>query len=225
MRFGITGGIPPASFDPVEHIDMNRCTVTIDAAVTNISMWNYEVSSWDGIRKHIASLPIQRPLWRIEETAGQRVWCGIRCTDIELAMPSAESDTGSLMSIDPWFSGAAVALRCELCGTTFQSLGSLVQHCRQKHTLRGTNEPIPVKDTKVKILPKNRFGSAYCNVPNLGAPAPRSLRQNTSYQSISAYMPGEVTPVENQAVGRPLPTAIFSRPMPRFTWTHGFECA
>ncbi|KAJ6441612.1 tim barrel metal-dependent protein [Purpureocillium lavendulum] len=49
MFYGFTSQ-SAESFNPLADIDLDQCTVTIDAAITNATMLDYPPSSWDSIR-------------------------------------------------------------------------------------------------------------------------------------------------------------------------------
>ncbi|KAJ4164343.1 hypothetical protein LMH87_006020 [Akanthomyces muscarius] len=149
MKFGITEGVPPTEFDPVTHINMGLCTVTIDTIATNVAMWNYEAKSWPSVLEYVASVPVHHPLWRIDEAAGLGIWRGATYAGVTPIMPAAEFDMGPLVPIGAWFADAPLRPQCHLCGTNFTSIGVLVQHCHARH---------PIGDTPAHNVRQNTAG-------------------------------------------------------------------
>lgn len=136
-------------FDPVQHIDLNECTVTIDTISTNMAMWNYEKQSWAGIRDILAAVPLCHPLWRIDERAGSTIWRTSKSQKQQFKpiMPTTPFDM-PLMSIEPWFSAAAgMTLHCDKCSATFTSIGQLVQHHQGVHS---SAKPAPEKQASTE---------------------------------------------------------------------------
>lgn len=95
MKFGIIEEIGPR-FDAAVHIDLDKCRVTIDNFTANTGMWNYDKKS--------ALLPLQHPLWRIDESAGQSIWRSksFPHAEIQPVMPAAAFEV-PLIPIDAWF--------------------------------------------------------------------------------------------------------------------------
>lgn len=150
MKFGISEPDGLVPFDPVEHIDLSQCTITIDTFATNMAMWNYKPESWPGIRSVLSDVPLRHPLWSIEKSAGEEVWGAASDLAIAPIAPVPEFDV-PLIPIDAWFSGAALRPRCEQCNADFQSLGSLVQHCRNTHGSKATSTQASVNDAQDTI--------------------------------------------------------------------------
>ncbi|KAM0512861.1 hypothetical protein ACHAPE_008495 [Trichoderma viride] len=63
-------------FDPLVHIDLEGCTVTIDTWVTNNTMRNYSTMDWDSIRKLISKVPLSHSYWDVDPTLGDEMWMG-----------------------------------------------------------------------------------------------------------------------------------------------------
>lgn len=70
MKFGI---VECDTFDPLKHIDLQKCTVTLDTQATNIAMSNWEPHTWPSIRTHLSHVTLRHPLWRIDDAAGMSV--------------------------------------------------------------------------------------------------------------------------------------------------------
>lgn len=137
MKFGIVEPVALETFDPVRHVDLNQCTVTIDTFSTNVAMWNYQPSSWPEIRQVLTTVPVHHPLWNIDTSAGKDVWKAGPDTTIVPVAPAPDFSV-PLIPIDAWFSGSVLHPRCEECNEDFQNLGLLVQHCRRTHSLVAT---------------------------------------------------------------------------------------
>lgn len=133
MLFGIREGAQRNTFDPVRDIDLAQCTVTIDTGATNVAMWNWKPEAWLSIRKTLESVPLEHPLWKIDNSLGQSVW-GITSasTGSEPTMPDPAFKI-PLLSIDSWFSGQPVTLQCTECGVDFQTIGQQLYHFRNMH--------------------------------------------------------------------------------------------
>lgn len=160
-------------FDPLQHLDLNECTVTIDTMSTNMAMFNYEKESWPGIRDLLAAVPLSHPLWKIDERAGSSIW-GVPQSQLQPLfqpkMPTAAFDM-PLLSIEPWLSSAAVVdLKCDKCGASFNTLGHLVQHYRTTHNSDGA-----VSEEMVAVTPEQDAADVEywtklltCSWPNCG---------------------------------------------------------
>ncbi|UKZ61460.1 uncharacterized protein TrAtP1_002726 [Trichoderma atroviride] len=75
MLLGIklTNGEP---FDPLVHIDLEGCTVTIDTWATNKTMYNYSSMDWEPLRRLISLVPLSHSYWDVDPTLGDEVWKG-----------------------------------------------------------------------------------------------------------------------------------------------------
>ncbi|KAF5670262.1 hypothetical protein FCIRC_9000 [Fusarium circinatum] len=98
MKFGITKF---TNFDPVEDIDLGQSTVTIDAQITNLAMYKYESSTWDGIRETIRMVPLYHPLWRPDSKLGESPWVAPGAVTVIPVMPTPEFDL-PLLPIELW---------------------------------------------------------------------------------------------------------------------------
>ena len=141
MTFGLVEPSGLESFDPVRHFDLELCTVTIDSVTTNEAMWNYASHSWSRIRGILASVPCSHPLWRFDASAGNIIWRAPSSTTVAPEMPVSSFSVPALTSLEPWSSGKALDPRCDSCEESFQSLGSLVHHCRTTHSLAAADSP------------------------------------------------------------------------------------
>lgn len=134
MKFGITN---INNFDPVGDIDLGQSTVTIDAQITNMAMYNYEPNAWDGIRETLRMVPLYHPLWRPDSKLGQSLWITPGDVTVIPVMPTPELDL-PLLPIELWVPDDDTSSRCHTpipcpkCSHTFNSLGALVHHCRQQ---------------------------------------------------------------------------------------------
>ena len=134
MKFGIIEPTAPERFDPVRHIDLAACTITIDAVATNMAMWNFSSNGWPAIRTILSAVPLSHPLWRIDQSAGEDIWGAAYDPTFAPTAPVPSFDM-ELIPIEAWFSDAGVVIpRCETCDMEFQNLGLLVQHCRNTHS-------------------------------------------------------------------------------------------
>lgn len=135
MMFGVLTIPDGTTFDPVQHIDLAKSTVTLDAVVTNFAMYNYSVDSWPGIRAALCSIPLHHPFWRLDSDLGNEVWAGgWDRTITPLAPTSTLAIDMPLLSVDLWFSNGIPLsyspLQCIACGKDFNHVGHLVYHCR-----------------------------------------------------------------------------------------------
>ncbi|KAH7147828.1 hypothetical protein DER46DRAFT_564225, partial [Fusarium sp. MPI-SDFR-AT-0072] len=134
MKFGITKS---TNFDPVGDIDLGQSTVTIDAKITNMAMYNYEPNSWDGIRKTMSMVSLYHPLWRPDSKLGESPWVAPGAVTVTPVMPTPKFDL-PLLPIELWVpdddtsSRSHTPIPCPKCSDTFNSLGALVHHCRQQ---------------------------------------------------------------------------------------------
>lgn len=140
MLFGISEPQGLESFDAVKHIDLDKCTITIDTQATNMAMWNYENTSWNGLRSALARIPLRHPLWRIAEDAGNAIWKVMSEATIA-KMPTPTFDV-PLVPLGSWFSPSSSSLqpRCDQCDKDFVSIGSLINHCRTTHCSKVTTQ-------------------------------------------------------------------------------------
>ncbi|KAK4034034.1 hypothetical protein C8A01DRAFT_19101, partial [Parachaetomium inaequale] len=135
MVFGLVLSDRDTAFDPVEHFDLTRCTITIDTQGTNLAMLNYPKTSWNLIPRMIAMVPFSHPFWRVHQDLGLKPWAGDWTSDVLPQRPvSTPTFDIPLISIDHWFNGGTPVFRCGECTAEFQSAGLLVHHYRQHHT-------------------------------------------------------------------------------------------
>ena len=123
-------------FDPVQHFDLSRCTVTIDTQATNMAMRNFPLSSWDSIKSAISAIPLSHPLWRVDPDLGLRGWVGQWHTSLAPQAPTPDFQI-PLIPFERWF-GAGVPLQdfpCNECSSTqtFATPGLLLRHYRDQH--------------------------------------------------------------------------------------------
>ena len=91
-------------FDPVMHFDLDRCTVTLDAVVTNMAMRNFSPDSWESIRSTLCSVPLNHSFWRVDLALGNQVWQGQWNRTIQPCAPVPDFDM-PLCPIQAWTSG------------------------------------------------------------------------------------------------------------------------
>jgi hypothetical protein len=135
MKFGLTNSNSKSSkFDPVEHIDLSQCTVTIDAKQTNIAMKNYEASAWDSIRDIAKLVPLHHPFWRVDSNLGNTVWIGNQGQLVQPQAPVPAFDM-HLIPLDAWMTTNVLPhiFDCAECPCTFSNPGLLVRHCQIQH--------------------------------------------------------------------------------------------
>ncbi|KAI5458787.1 hypothetical protein BGZ63DRAFT_407169 [Mariannaea sp. PMI_226] len=165
MQFGITEPVGLESFDPVRHIDLSKCTITIDTIATNMGMWNHHRDSWPQIREILRAVPLRHPLWRIDDCAGNNIWGAMADPTINPTVPVAEFDV-PLVPIDAWFQSSVLRPRCEPCNVEFQNLGLLVQHCRCTHSSVATPMQEPTSSEQDDIDAKYWRDGFTCSWPD-----------------------------------------------------------
>ncbi|KFH44773.1 hypothetical protein ACRE_044230 [Hapsidospora chrysogenum ATCC 11550] len=74
MLFGFTNS--EETFDPLRHIDLSRCTVTLDTWFTNCGMFDFHPQLWDEVRTTISNVPLHHPLFRVDSAMGDEPWIG-----------------------------------------------------------------------------------------------------------------------------------------------------
>lgn len=132
MKFGLIEADP---FDPVQHIDLSQCTITIDSVTTNNAMYRYSADSWESIRSALSEVPLHHPFWRVDPALGSEVWGGHWDTAITPVPPTPDFDM-PLLSLDLWVSGQGpeqhsyAPLECSSCHDEFNHIGLLIRHHR-----------------------------------------------------------------------------------------------
>ncbi|KAH7221433.1 hypothetical protein BKA60DRAFT_634679 [Fusarium oxysporum] len=127
MIFGIEDA---PDFDPVQHIDLNRATVTPDTGFTNMAMRNFDAGCWDSLRATLMWVPLQHPFWKVDLSLGDKVWAGEWDRSIQPQAPTPEFQA-TLLSIEAWVDEQPRdPFACAYCGQTFNSAGQLVKHSR-----------------------------------------------------------------------------------------------
>ncbi|KAF5536142.1 krueppel like ous 1 [Fusarium mexicanum] len=127
MIFGIEDA---PDFDPVQHIDLTRATVTLDTGFTNMAMRNFNASSWDSLRTILMQVPLHHPFWKVDLSLGDNVWAGEWDRSIQPQAPTPEFQA-NLLSIEAWVDEQPRdPFACAYCGQTFNSAGRLVEHSR-----------------------------------------------------------------------------------------------
>lgn len=134
MRCGILEPEDGEQFDPVRHIDLNRCTVELDTVLTNRAMLNYSMADFARVRAILLQVPLWHPLWRVSLGLGNELAVGDWDETIVPVPPTGQIDI-PLVSLDPWFDEGEGHLeaRCEECDIIFRSIGSLLRHCLSGH--------------------------------------------------------------------------------------------
>ncbi|VZI07806.1 unnamed protein product [Fusarium fujikuroi] len=128
MVFGIANH---PDFDPVQHIDLNSATVTLDSNFTNMAMLNFDTSSWNSIRATAMHVPLHHPFWQVDPTLGDEIWQGDWDRSIQPVAPRPEFET-HLLSIEAWVDGEVIdPFICKYCNEIHQTAGQLVDHCRK----------------------------------------------------------------------------------------------
>lgn len=129
-------------FDPIRHIDLARCTVTMDAWFTNGTMGDNHPTAWSDCRLAISQVPLHHPLFRVDPSMGSSMWRGSWDQTATLQAPSPQFEM-QLVPLGPWISDDArssqpfLPIACTLCAEEFLSIGRLVQHCRNEHVAPG----------------------------------------------------------------------------------------
>ncbi|RSL45043.1 hypothetical protein CEP54_014430 [Fusarium duplospermum] len=133
MLFGL---VPGKERDPVQYIDLQRCTITIDAVSTNFAMQNYSTDSWETILHVIRAIPFHHVWWRPDPQLGSRPWSG-EWDDSILPKPPNQVFYVPLAPIVNWVSigqqKPSQAVFCDRCNQWFPQVGAFVEHCRSGH--------------------------------------------------------------------------------------------
>ncbi|KAM0549398.1 hypothetical protein ACHAO7_006290, partial [Fusarium culmorum] len=128
MVFGIEDA---PDFDPIQHIDLSRTTVTIDTSLTNMAMRNYDDGSWDSLRSTLMQVPLHHPFWKVNLSLGNEVWAGEWDRSVEPLAPTPEFQA-NLLSIEAWLDEQTrEPFSCAYCAQIFNSAGQLVEHSRK----------------------------------------------------------------------------------------------
>lgn len=145
MKCGILLPADGEKFDPLVHIDLDKCTVTIDTWMTNKAMSNYSTDDWSSVRDLISRVPEWHSYWRLDLSLGNGIWKGK--SDMTITpIPPSPSFSMPLVPVEPWVSSFGeddtVALyACEECAATFHTARYLVDHCRLQHSKKDLPEP------------------------------------------------------------------------------------
>ncbi|KAL7805298.1 hypothetical protein V8C44DRAFT_361122 [Trichoderma aethiopicum] len=128
MFLGILQPGEGETFDPLVHIDMDKCTVTINAWMTNQTMRNYATSDWSSLRDELRMVPLSHPYWRVDPSLGDAMWKGTSDETITPIRP-APAFSMPLMPITPWIHGpdgnlAFSIFKCEHCTARFDTPGT-----------------------------------------------------------------------------------------------------
>lgn len=127
MKFGLIEADP---FDPVQHIDLNQCTIVIDSFTTNMAMYSRPVGEYPTLRG-----PATSPILESRSSPWYRGLGGHWDTKIKPVPPTPDFDT-PLLSLDLWVSGqrpqqySYAPLQCSSCYNKFTYVGLLVRYCR-----------------------------------------------------------------------------------------------
>jgi hypothetical protein len=130
-------------FDPLVHLDLGLCTVTLDSWVTNKAMKNYATADWNTVRDLIYKVPLWHSYWRIDLELGNEIWKGAWDQSENAApIPPSPAFSMPLVPIELWTSGSAGAqdayiFKCEYCTESFDTTGPYVKHCRLQHDSEG----------------------------------------------------------------------------------------
>lgn len=123
-------------FDPLTHIDLDKCTMTIDSWTTNKAMNNYSTLDTSSVRRLLSNVPICHSHWRVDLALGDTVWVGVSDQTIK-PIPPSPAFSVPLVPIAPWISSVdnnmAPLFKCEHCRTKFDTAGCLMNHCRLEH--------------------------------------------------------------------------------------------
>ncbi|KAK3343053.1 hypothetical protein B0H65DRAFT_427902, partial [Neurospora tetraspora] len=74
MLFGLVSPPSGVAFDPVNHFDLRECTIEIDSYATNFAMGFSSTDYWPKLLALLRTVPVQTPLWRMEDSLGMRRW-------------------------------------------------------------------------------------------------------------------------------------------------------
>ncbi|KAL6407078.1 Krueppel like proteinous protein 1 [Ilyonectria robusta] len=155
MKFGLIEADP---FDPVQHIDLSQCTVTIDSITTNLAMHNFSADSWESIRSALSEVPLHHPFWRVDPGLGSEVWGAHWDTTITPVPPTPDFDM-PLLSLDLWVSGQGpeqhsyAPLECSSCHDKFNHIGLLIRHHRDGQCRVQTNSGRRTRNQRVAASP------------------------------------------------------------------------
>ncbi|EHK27525.1 uncharacterized protein TRIVIDRAFT_217401 [Trichoderma virens Gv29-8] len=137
MKCGILLPADGEKFDPLVHIDLDICTVTIDAWITNKAMKNYSTSNWNWVRDLIRRVPLWHSYWRVDLSLGDEIWVG-KCDKGPTPIPPSPAFSMPMVPIAPWVSSldrdlAVPTFECENCTASFNTARGLVRHCQVEH--------------------------------------------------------------------------------------------
>ena len=134
MKFGI---VKFETFDPVQDIDLQQATVTIDARLANMSMRKWDRAEWSGILKALHSVPLYHSSWRPARNLGPQSWITPEDGMESSSMPIPQFDL-SLLPVEQWdpendtVARSHFSVFCQNCRTSFNSIGTSIYHCRNK---------------------------------------------------------------------------------------------
>ncbi|PKK42553.1 hypothetical protein CI102_13034 [Trichoderma harzianum] len=174
------------NFDPLIHIDLSLCTVTMDSWATNASMRDYLSIEWNLVRELIRRVPLWHCFWRVDLSLGNTPWKGTWYQDATPIAPSPAFDI-PLLSINRWIPGNGDTddepFRCGGCDRWFQSAGMLLRHYHNEHRLDGIEvlgleEMEPEEGADIDAFWHSRFHKYKCETCDKRFVYPRDLEEH-----------------------------------------------
>ncbi|WKT48784.1 Zinc finger C2H2-type [Fusarium oxysporum f. sp. vasinfectum] len=140
MVFGVTDVPDDKLFDPLQHIDLDLATVTIDSVFTNMAMKDFPTATWPTLRLTATHVPLHHPFWAVSPSLGNALWVGDWDSSIVPEAPRPEFEI-DLLSIEAWVDGhPRDPFRCGKCTKNFSSAGQLLEHHRCSHGLQNARD-------------------------------------------------------------------------------------
>ncbi|ENH70659.1 Krueppel like proteinous protein 1 [Fusarium oxysporum f. sp. cubense race 1] len=140
MVFGVTDVPDDKLFDPLQHIDLDLATVTIDSVFTNMAMKDFPTATWPTLRLTATHVPLHHPFWAVSPSLGNALWVGDWDSSIVPEAPRPEFEI-DLLSIEAWVDGhPRDPFKCGKCTKNFSSAGQLLEHHRCSHGLQNTRD-------------------------------------------------------------------------------------
>ncbi|KAG5751995.1 hypothetical protein H9Q70_005337 [Fusarium xylarioides] len=134
MVFGVADVLDD-EFDPLQHINLDLATVTIDSVFTNMAMKDFPTASWPALRITATHVPLNHPFWAVSSSLGNALWVGDCDSSIVPEAPKPEFEI-DLLPIEAWVDGhPRDPFRCGKCTKNFSSAGQLLEHHRCSHGL------------------------------------------------------------------------------------------
>lgn len=131
MIFGISELMPGGEFNVRKHLDLTKCTVTIDTWFTKKTMFRYSTVDWDRTKQLIQQIALYHCSWRIDLSMGNTIWANGQWDTSILPDPPKVSFDMPFISIKRWLNDSIgqivpLQLECCHCKESFNSPGHLL---------------------------------------------------------------------------------------------------